>query len=87
METRAILIEIFMLCWNLQSAPKHHNDQKQRGWLQKKNITFPEENKLFAGNFVLIWMKQTLIWFNLEKKMELEMDCLTSKRLWQKVCS
>ena len=46
-----------MLCWNLPSGPKH------RGWLQK-NI---EENKLFAGDFMLIWMKQTLIWFNLQR--------------------
>ena len=30
LETRAVLIEIFMLCWNLPSGPKH------RGWLQKK---------------------------------------------------
>ena len=33
----------------------------------KKNIAFPEGNKLFAGDFVLIWMKQTLIWFNLPR--------------------
>ena len=52
LETRAVLIEIFMLCSNLPSSPKH------RRWLQKKSITFPEENKLFAGNFVLIWMKK-----------------------------
>ena len=32
----------------------------------EKNIAFPEGNKLFAGGFVLIWMKQTLIWFNLQ---------------------
>ena len=31
----------------------------------KKNIAFPEGNKLFAGDFVL--MKQTLIWFNLQR--------------------
>ena len=28
---------------------------------QKKNIAFPEGKKLFEGDFVLIWMKQTLI--------------------------
>ena len=33
----------------------------------KKNIAFPERNKLFAGDFVLIWMKPTLIWFNLQR--------------------
>ena len=33
----------------------------------KKNIAFPEGNKLLAGDFVLIWMKQTLIWFNLQR--------------------
>ena len=33
----------------------------------KKNIAFPEGNKLFVGDFVLIWMKQTLIWFNLQR--------------------
>ena len=33
----------------------------------KKNVAFPEGNKLFAGDFVLIWMKQTLIWFNLQR--------------------
>ena len=33
----------------------------------KKNIVFPEGNKQFAGDFVLIWMKQRLIWFNLQR--------------------
>ena len=33
----------------------------------KKNIAFPEGNKQFAGDFVLIWMKQRLIWFNLQR--------------------
>ena len=37
------------------------------GMTLKKNIAFPEGNKLFAGDFVLIWMKQTLIWFNLQR--------------------
>ena len=32
LETWPILIEIFMLCRNLLSDPKH------RGWLQKKNV-------------------------------------------------
>ena len=34
--------------------------------MASKNIAFPEGNKLFAGDFALIWMKQTLIWFNLQ---------------------
>ena len=33
----------------------------------KKNMAFPEGSKLFACDFVLIWMKQTLIWFNLQR--------------------
>ena len=37
------------------------------GGFKKKNIPFPEENKLFACDFVLIWIKQTLIWFNLQR--------------------
>ena len=36
LETRAVLIEIFMLCWNLSSGSKH------RGSLQKKNMVLPE---------------------------------------------
>ena len=40
---------------------------KTPGMASKKNIAFPERNKLFAGDFVLIWMKQTLIWFNLQR--------------------
>ena len=50
LQTRAVLIEIFMVCWNLSSGSKHRDDFK-------KNIAFPEGNKQFAGNFVLIWMK------------------------------
>ena len=60
LETQAVLTEIVTLCWNLPSGPKH------RGWLQK-NIAFPKGNRLFAGDFVLIWMKQTPIWFNLQR--------------------
>ena len=37
---------------------------KTPGMTSKKNH---EGNKLFAGDFVLIWMKQTLIWFNLQR--------------------
>ena len=45
-----------MLCWNLPSGPKH------RG-----RLAFPEGNKLFAGDFLLIWIKLTLLWFNLQR--------------------
>ena len=44
---------------------------------KKNNITFPEGNKQFAGDFVLIWAKQRLIWLNLQRD-EIEMDSLTS---------
>ena len=33
----------------------------------KKNIAFPEGNKLFVVDFVLIWMKKTLKWFKLQR--------------------
>ena len=33
----------------------------------KKTIAFPEGNKQFASDFVLIWMKQRLVWFNLQR--------------------
>ena len=36
--------------------------------MTSKNIAFPEGNKLFTGDFVLIWMKQTLIWFDLHRE-------------------
>ena len=47
-----------MLCWNLPSGPKH------RGWL---TLLFLKGISSFAGDFVLIWMKQRLIWFNLQR--------------------
>ena len=37
------------------------------GIASKKNIAFPKGNKLLADDFVLIWMKQRLIWFNLQR--------------------
>ena len=40
---------------------------KTPGMASKKNIAFPEGNKLLGGDFMLIWMKQTLIWFNLQR--------------------
>ena len=50
-----------MLCWNLPSGPKH------RGWLQKKTVLSLKGISSFAGDFVLIWIKQRLIWFNLQR--------------------
>ena len=40
---------------------------KSPGITSKKYIAFPEGNKQFAGDFVLIWMKQKLIWFDLQR--------------------
>ena len=40
---------------------------KTPGMASKKNIAFPEGNKLLADDFVLIWVKQTLVWFNLQR--------------------
>ena len=34
---------------------------------KKNNIAFAAGIKLFASGFVLIWMKQTLIWFSLPR--------------------
>ena len=45
LETQVVLIENFMLCWNLASSPKH------QGSLQKKTMTLPEGKKLIAGAF------------------------------------
>ena len=61
LETRAVLIEIFILRWNLLSGQKH------RGWLQTKTVLSPKGINSFSGDFVLIWMKQRLIWFNLQR--------------------
>ena len=77
LETRAVLIEIFMLCWNLPSGPKHH------GWL-KKNSAFPEGDKQFCWWFRANLSKAKADMVQIYKEMELEMDCLTSRRLSQK---
>ena len=71
---------------NLYVMLQFTKQPKTPGMTSKKNIAFPEGNKLLAGNFVLIWMKRTLIWFNLQSD-GLEIDCLTLRRLLQKVCS
>ena len=59
LETRAVSIEIFVML-------KFTERPKTPRMTSKKNIAFPEGNKPFAGDFVLIWMKQRLIWFNLQ---------------------
>ena len=46
---------------------KFNERPKTQGIASKINIAFPEGNKQLAGDFVLIWMKQTLIWFNLQR--------------------
>ena len=46
---------------------KFNERPKTQGIASKKNIAFPEGNKQLAGDFVLIWMKQTLMWFNLQR--------------------
>ena len=51
---------------NLYVMLQFTKQPKTPGMTSKKNIAFPEGNKLLAGNFVLIWMKQMLIWFNLQ---------------------
>ena len=80
LETRAVLTEIFMLWWNLPSGPKHW------GWLQK-NIAFLEGNSsLQVISYYSGWSKR---WYgSIYKEIELQMDCLTSRRLFlQKVYS
>ena len=52
---------------NLYAMLKFTKRPKTPGMTSKKNIVFPEGNKLFAGDFVLIWMKQTLRWFSLQR--------------------
>ena len=58
--TLAVLIEIFILCWNLPSDPKRW------GWLKKKLLSLRGKSCLEVI-FVVIWMKKTLIWFNLQR--------------------
>ena len=40
---------------------------KTPGITSKKSMAFPEGNKLLQVIFVLIWMKQTPIWLNLQR--------------------
>ena len=50
-----------MLCWNLRSGPKH------RGWSHKKTLLSLKRISCLQMIVVLIQMKQTLIWFNLQR--------------------
>ena len=52
---------------NLYAMLEFIEQPKTLGLTSKKNLAFLEGNKLFAGDFVLIWMKQMLIWFNLQR--------------------
>ena len=40
LETRAVLIEIFMLCWNLSSGSKHRGSLQKKTWLSLKGISY-----------------------------------------------
>ena len=40
---------------------------KTPGMASEKMVLFLKEINSFAGDFVLIWMKQKLIWFNLQR--------------------
>ena len=52
---------------NLYVVLKFTKQPNTPGMISKKNIAFREGNKQFARDFVLIWMKQRLIWFNLQR--------------------
>ena len=57
--TWVVLIEISVLCSNLTSG-QSNMDHFNKTWLSLKGIS------CLHVIFVLIWMKQTLIWFNLQ---------------------
>ena len=50
-----------MLCWDLPSGQKH------RGRLQKRKLPSLKGISYLHVIFLLIWMRQTLIWFNLQR--------------------
>ena len=71
-ETRAALIEIFMLRWNSPSGPPEMTSKKIL--LSLKGIS------CLQVIFVLIWMRRDKRCYgSIYKEMELEMDCLTFK--------
>ena len=61
LETRTALIEISMLCCNLPSGPKH------REWLQKRTRLSMKGISYLQVTFMLIWIKQMLVWLNSSK--------------------
>ena len=60
LETRLVLIEIFLLRWNLTSGSRHRGSL-QKSWLSLKGISS------LQVIFVLTCTKQTLIMFNLQR--------------------
>ena len=58
METRAVLMEIYV---EIYRAAQNTGDHFKKTWLSLKGISY------LQVIFVLIWMKQTLIWFNLQR--------------------
>ena len=50
-------------------------------------MAFLEGKKLFAGGFRADLDEKKYCYGSIYKEMELEMDCLTSRILLQKVCS
>ena len=56
------------------------------GMTSKKKHCFPWRDKQFAGDFMLIWTKQRLIWFNLQRDGTGN-EFSNIRRLLQKICS
>ena len=69
-----------MFCWNLLTGTKH------RRWLQKKHCLPLRESPVFRWFCTNLDEKKS--WYSsIYKEMELVIDCLTSRRLLQKICS
>ena len=60
LETRAVHIKIYMLCWNLASGPKHR-DQFKIIWLALKGINH------LGVTCMLFWIKQRLIYSKIQR--------------------
>ena len=52
---------------NLRVMLKFTERPKTLGMISKKTLLSLKGISSFAGDFVLIWMKQRLIWFNLQR--------------------